>query len=213
MSYPIQPLDRYILQHIDEEPELLQELNRETHLKVLRPRMVSGHLQGILLQILCKMIRPKRILEIGTFTGYSAISMGLAIEPDALIHTIEINDELQPIIDSYIHRAGLENRIRLHLGSALDIVPTLHETFDLIFLDGDKREYPQYYHMAMLYLNSGGYILADNILWDGKVIEEVPTNDAYTRGIIEFNRMVKADPSVEKVILPLRDGLLLIRKK
>ena len=207
-------LDQYILDHIDTEEDVLWELNRQTNLKVLRPRMVSGHLQGKLLKMICRMINPLKILEIGTFTGYSAISMATGLMREgASIDTFEVNDELQPFIEGFISKAGYRNVINLYLGSALDIVPTLNRSYDLIFIDGDKREYPAYFHLAMKYLNEGGYILADNILWDGKVVDDVPPGDLYTRGILEFNRLVKDDNSLEKVILPSRDGLFLIRKK
>jgi Predicted O-methyltransferase len=207
-------LDQYILDHIDTEEDVLWELNRQTNLKVLRPRMVSGHLQGKLLKMICRMINPLKILEIGTFTGYSAISMATGLMREgASIDTFEVNDELQPFIEGFISKAGYRNVINLYLGSALDIVPTLNRSYDLIFIDGDKREYPAYFHLAMKYLNEGGYILADNILWDGKVVDDVPPGDLYTRGILEFNRLVKDDNRLEKVILPIRDGLFLIRKK
>ena len=207
-------LDQYILDHIDTEEDVLWELNRQTNLKVLRPRMVSGHLQGKLLKMICRMINPLKILEIGTFTGYSAISMATGLMREgASIDTFEVNDELQPFIEGFISKAGYRNVINLYLGSALDIVPTLNRSYDLIFIDGDKREYPAYFHLAMKYLNEGGYILADNILWDGKVVDDVPPGDLYTRGILEFNRLVKDANRLEKVILPSRDGLFLIRKK
>ena len=207
-------LDQYILDHIDTEEDVLWELNRQTNLKVLRPRMVSGHLQGKLLKMICRMINPLKILEIGTFTGYSAISMATGLMREgASIDTFEVNDELQPFIEGFISKAGYRNVINLYLGSALDIVPTLNRSYDLIFIDGDKREYPAYFHLAMKYLNEGGYILADNILWDGKVVDDVPPGDLYTRGILEFNRLVKDDNRLEKVILFIRDGLFLIRKK
>ncbi len=207
-------LEQYILDHIDAEEDILWELNRQTNLKVLRPRMVSGHLQGKLLKMICRMINPQKVLEIGTFTGYSAIAMASGMSRQgAMIHTFEINDELQPFIEGFIAKAGYANVIKLFIGSALDIVPTLNESYDLIFIDGDKREYPAYFHMAMKHLNDGGYILADNILWDGKVVEDVPSGDLYTHGILEFNRLVKEDDRLEKVILPIRDGLFLIRKK
>lgn len=206
-------LEKYILEHIDQEEAVLKELSRQTNLKVLRPRMISGHLQGKLLKMICRMINPRRVMEIGTFTGYSAISMASGLSEGSEIHTFEVNDELQPIIDHFSQKSGYSNKIKSFIGSALDIVPTLDTTYDLIFIDGDKRAYPAYYQFALKYLNNGGYILADNILWDGKVTDEAPQNDLYTQGILEFNRIVKEDKNVEKVILPIRDGLFLIRKK
>lgn len=210
---PSLDLEQYILDHIDAEDSVLTELTRQTYLKVLRARMLSGHVQGQLLYLLVKLLKPRRILEIGTFTGYSAICMAKGLPQDGLIHTIEINDELSPMIKSFICKSGNQHRIQLHIGSALDIVPTLDETFDLIFMDGDKREYPAYYQLVFDRLRPGGVILADNVLWDGKVVAPLDPNDRYTKGILDFNDMVHADSRVEKVILPIRDGITLIRKK
>ena len=207
-------LERYITGHIDEESDILKELNRYTNINILRPRMLSGHIQGQLLKMICRMTNPVNILEIGTFTGYSAISMAEGLShPDAHIDTIEINDELRSTIEKFFAKAGFEDKITLHTGSALDIIPALNKKFDLVFIDADKREYPKYYKLIFPMLNKGGYILADNILWNGKVIEPLDENDDYTKGILEFNDMVKNDKRVEKVILPFRDGIFLIRKK
>ena len=208
-------LERYIDQHITPEDPQLTALDRETHMRVIQPRMISGHLQGKLLEILVRMLAPKRILEIGTFTGYSAICMAKGLDKGGELHTIEIDDELEDIAAKYFREAEvqMDGRIVQHIGSALDIAPTLGK-FDLIFIDGDKREYPQYYRMVMeMAVHSGSYILADNILWYGKVTEPTPANDRFTEGIKEFNRMVVEDDRVENVILPLRDGLNLIRVK
>lgn len=206
-------LERYIDAHITPEDPLLRELDRETHLRVIQPRMISGHLQGRLLEMLVRMLRPRRILEIGTFTGYSAICMARGLEAGGELHTVEIDDELEAIASDFFRRSGLSDRIVQHIGSALDIAPRLG-LFDLVFIDGDKREYPQYYEMAMRSLVHGGsYLLADNILWYGKVAEPTPPNDLFTQGIKRFNEMVSADERVENVILPLRDGLNLIRVK
>jgi predicted O-methyltransferase YrrM len=206
-------LEQYILDHIDEEIDILKELNRQTHIKMLQPRMLSGHIQGQILKMLCRMINPKTILEIGTFTGYSAISMAMGIDQaNATIDTIEINDENEEFIQSFIDKAGLQDVIKLHIGSAVDLIPGLNKTFDLVFMDGDKREYSLYYDLVFDKLSSGGYILADNVLWDGKVVQELQPNDAYTREILAFNKKVKEDDRVEKVILPFRDGITLIRK-
>jgi len=207
-------LEQYILNHIDEESDLLKELNRQTHIKMLQPRMLSGHLQGQILKMLCQMINPLNVLEIGTFTGYSAISMAMGMSREqAHIDTIEINDEMEEFILSFFDKAGMQNRIDLHVGSAIDIIPTLNKNYDLVFMDGDKRQYRAYYDLVFDKLNSGGFILADNILWDGKVVEAVQPNDAYTQEILAFNQMVKQDDRVEKVILPFRDGISIIRKK
>lgn len=208
-------LERYIDQHITPEDPLLTALDRETHMRVIQPRMISSHLQGKLLEMLVRMLAPKRILEIGTFTGYSAICMAKGLDKGGELHTIEIDDELEDIAAKYFQAAEeqMTGRIVQHIGSALDIAPTLGK-FDLIFIDGDKREYPQYYRMVMeMAVHSGSYILADNILWYGKVTEPTPANDRFTEGIKEFNRMVVEDDRVENVILPLRDGLNLIRVK
>lgn len=207
-------LEQYILDHIDSENEILKELNRQTHIKMLQPRMLSGHLQGQILKMLCLMINPQNILEIGTFTGYSAISMAMGLrKEDACIDTIEINDEAESFIKTFIDKAGMSDTIKLHIGSAIDIIPQLNKKYDLVFMDGDKRQYCDYYHLVFDRLNSGGYILADNVLWDGKVIQPLDANDAYTREILAFNKMVKEDERVEKVILPIRDGITIIRKK
>jgi predicted O-methyltransferase YrrM len=175
--------------------------------------MLSGHVQGKVLYMLCKMINPRRVLEVGTYTGYSAISMGLALNEGALIHTIELQDEKEEIISKYIEKAGLSGKIVCHFGDALKIVPTLEETFDLVFIDADKREYSAYYRLVFDKVRPGGYIVADNILWDGKVVDPVEQQDSQTRGIVEFNELVQNDPRVENVIFPFRDGMMVIRKK
>ncbi len=206
-------LENYILAHIDPEDEILHELNRKTHLHVLRPRMLSGHLQGQILKMLCKMIQPKAILEIGTYTGYSSICMAQSTSDNTFIDTIEIDDEIIPFTQSFFEKAGLNHKIKILHGDALDVIPTLNKKYDLIFMDGDKRQYPNYYKKIFDILNPGGYILADNILWDGKIVEPVNPNDRYTQGILEFNQMIKEDTRVEKVIFPFRDGIFVIRKK
>jgi len=207
-------LEQYILNHIDAESDILKKLNRQTHIKMLQPRMLSGHLQGQLLKMICRMINPQNILELGTFTGYSAISMaeGLTKE-NAHIDTIEINDELEPFLQGVFEEANLSDTITLHIGKSTDIIPSLDKTYDLVFMDADKREYLLYYELVFEKLNPGGFILADNILWDGKVAAPLQANDTYTKGILEFNKRVSEDDRVEKVILPFRDGLFLIRKK
>ena len=211
--YDNQELERYITAHIDPESEVLYELNRYTNINVLRPRMLSGHIQGQLLKMICRMVSPVDILEIGTFTGYSAISMAEGTGDNSHIDTIEVNDELKPVILKFIVKAGFQDKITLHTGNALDIIPELNKEFDLVFIDADKRQYPDYYRTVFPMVRNGGYIIADNILWGGKVIEPVDDKDDYTKGILEFNDLVKKDNRVEKVILPFRDGLFLIRKK
>lgn len=206
-------LDSYILNHIEPEDEVLRELDRETHLKVLGARMLSGHLQGQVLIMLSKIIQPKNILEVGTFTGYSAICLAKGLQPNGILTTIEIDDELESFAGKYFEKAGLKEKIRQLIGPALEIIPTLDHTFDLVFLDADKREYVDYYELVLKKMNSGGIIIADNTLWSGKVLEKPAPDDHQTKGIIEFNELIAKDNRVEKVILPLRDGMTVIRKK
>ncbi|MBE6310289.1 MAG: O-methyltransferase [Bacteroidales bacterium] len=207
-------LEDYILSHIDKEGEHLTRLNRETHIYHLRPRMCSGHLQGRLLKMFVRMINPKNILELGTFTGYSALCLaeGL-IAPEGELHTIEIDDELEDFIRSHFEQSVLADRIHLHIGDARHILPSLGKTFDLVFMDANKREYCEYYDLVFPLLSSGGFIIADNTLWDGKVVDWGKKLDAQTEGILRFNDMVAHDSRVEKVIIPLRDGLTIIYKK
>lgn len=204
-------IEKYILEISSPEDEILNELYRKTHTSVLNPNMISGHIQGKLLEMIVRMIRPSLVLEIGTYTGYSAISMARALSQDAMLHTIEINDELVEISREYVRKTGLEDKIVLHTGDALDIMKELELSFDLIFIDGDKRQYPQYYKLSFEKLKKNGYILVDNVLWDGKVAD--PTkNDPMTNGIRRFNQVVKEDQRIEKIIIPARDGLMIIRK-
>lgn len=210
---PFHELDQYIAGHIMPEEDFLRELDRETNLTCFYPRMLSGHVQGKVLYMLCKMINPFRVLELGTYTGYSAISMGLALKEGALLHTLELQDEKEEIILKYIDKAGLSAKIICHFGGALKIIPTLKETFDLVFIDADKREYSSYYQMIFDKVRPGGYIIADNILWDGKVIEPLEKQDPQTCGIVEFNELIQNDHRVENVIFPFRDGMMIIRKK
>ena len=205
-------LEQYILDHIDPEGELLIELNRLTHLKIVHPRMLSGHLQGKILRMLSLMINPHRVLEIGTYTGYSAICLAQGLPHNGHLHTIEKNDEIADIPRKFIEKAGLSNKITLHSGDALRIVPTLTDNFDLVFLDGEKSEYLEYYQLVFNKVNKGGYILADNILWNGKVVKKEQSNDYFTQGIKRFNNFIASDNRVEKVILPIRDGLMILRK-
>lgn len=203
-------IEHYILDHTTPESPVLTELNRRTHLQVLQPRMVSGHLQGVVLEMISRMISPQSILEIGTFTGYSAICLAKGLCSNGVLHTYEINDELEGFATEFIEKSNLSDKIVQHIGSALDHAPSLGIKFDLIFIDGDKREYPQYYAMAKKILAPNGFILADNVLWDGKVVEDPTPKDDYTQGILNFNKMVQDDPEVKNVILPMRDGMMLI---
>jgi len=205
-------LDDYILEHIDEEGEQLSKLNRDAHVNLLRPRMLSGHLQGRILKMLVRIHQPKRILEIGTYTGYATLCLAEALPPDGEIHTIEIDDELEGFIQKQFNQSPLKDKIHLHIGDALEIIPRLKENYDLVFIDADKRLYSKYYDLIFDKINKGGIILADNTLWDGKVIQEIHPNDKQTIGISHFNEKIKNDKRIEKVILPLRDGLTLIYK-
>ena len=211
----MEKLDQYIEAMSSPQTELLHELERETYLRVINPRMISGHIQGKLLEMLVRMLRPRRILEIGTFTGYSAISMAMGLEEGALIDTFEVDDELEMIAADFFERSGVGDKIRQHIGSALDLAPQLGEKYDLVFIDGDKREYRAYYNMLFEHnlVHSNTFILADNILWYGMVVEEVARKDKQTQEIIAFNEHVLNDSRVESVILPLRDGINLIRVK
>ena len=205
-------LEDYIIDHTSPEAKLLQELNRETHVKVLFPRMMSGHLQGKFLEMVSWMIRPKRILEIGTYTGYSALCLASGLSENGLIHTIEIDPELEDFIMKYVEKAGLTDRVKLHIGNAIDIIPHLNESFDLVFIDADKENYLNYYNLIFDKVRKGGFILADNALWDGKVIKTEQKLDKETSGIIEFNDFVQDDKRVENVLLPFRDGVMVVRK-
>lgn len=206
-------IEQYITDHIDEQSELLHQLERATHQRVVQPRMLSGHLQGELLRMLVAISGADTILELGTFTGYSAICLASGMREGGVVHTIEINDELESIASDFITRSGL-NIVR-HVGDALEIAPAIGCSFDLVFMDADKREYPQYYDMLFDngLVHSGSIILADNVLWSGKVVEVPTPKDAHTQALLRFNDTVARDPRVDKVILPLRDGLTIIRVK
>ncbi len=206
-------LDEYIAEHIDKEGMYLSALYRDTHVKLLRPRMASGHLQGRLLKMFVKMIRPRNILEIGTYSGYSALCLAEGLAEDGHLYTFEINDEQEDFTRPWIDNSPYADKISFIIGDALRLVPLMDVEFELAFIDGDKRRYSDYYEMVLPKLKSGGYILADNTLWDGHVVEEQKHRDAQTEGIMSFNDMVAIDERVEKVILPLRDGLTIIRKK
>jgi predicted O-methyltransferase YrrM len=207
-------LQEYILAHIDAEDELLAKLSRDTQVKIYHGRQVSGHWQGKILEMISKMIRPKNILEIGTFTGYSAICLAKGLQPGGKLYTVEINDELEDFIRHYLNQSAEKEKIELHIGDALDIIPKLDKEFDLVFIDGNKKFYSEYYKALFDKISPGGFIIADNILWDGKVVQsKLKENDHFAHGIIKFNEMIKNDNRVEKVILPIRDGMYAIRKK
>lgn len=204
-------LELYITKHTTPLDSTLEELTRVTYLTTYNPRMISGHAQGKFLEFICHMVKPERILEIGAFTGYSTICMAKAIGKNSVIDTIEVNDELQDTISEFIRKAGVNNKVNLHFGDARQIIPTLQFRYDLVFIDGDKREYPQYYDLIFPLVKDEGYILADNVLWNGKVLDKNAT-DVHTLAILEFNDLVQNDKRVENVLLPIRDGLMFIRK-
>ena len=206
-------LEKYAEEHTSKEDDVLYKLNRETHIKSLMPRMLSGHLQGQLLQMISQMIQPKAILEIGTYTGYSAICLAKGLSVDGVIHTIEKNPEHEDRAKRYFAKASIEHQVNYHLGNAKDIIPSIDETFDLVFLDADKDNYLNYYNLIFDKLRPGGYILADNVLWSGKVLTKPEPKDKEALGIIAFNDHIHNDDRVENVLLPMRDGLMLIRKK
>jgi len=205
-------LEQFLLDHTTAEDPVLEDLYRQTHIRFVNPNMASGHLQGKLLEFISRMISPATILEIGTFTGYSTICLARGLKDVGMLFTIELNDELTSFAHSYFRRAGVESKITQITGRAQDIIPSLDQKFDLVFIDGDKREYIEYYRLAIEKLKTGGFILADNVLWGGKALEE-ETSDPQAAGIISFNAMIRKEKKIEIITLPFRDGLMLIRKK
>jgi len=205
--------EQYLNNHSGEEAEILHKIWRETNLKTFYPNMVSGKVQGKFLQMIVKMLKPQNILEIGTFTGYSAVAMGLALPENGKLITIDNNEEIETMAKGFFYEAGLEKKITMMVGDAVTIIPGLKEQFDLVFIDADKEQYVDYYNTAFPKVNKGGFILADNVLWGGKVLEPLTKTDKETQGIKDFNEMVSSDTRVEKVMLSIRDGLYLIRKK
>ena len=205
-------LDQFLLDHTTPEDPVLEDLYRQTHIRFVNPNMATGHLQGKFLEFISNMIRPENILEIGTFTGYSAICLARGMKKGGNLITIELNDELTAFAHSYFCRAAVESKITQMTGRAQDIIPSLDQIFDLVYIDGDKREYTEYYKLVIDKVKPGGFILADNLIWGGKALDG-DTTDPQTGGIIAFNEMIKKDSTIEKVIIPLRDGLMMIRKK
>lgn len=205
-------LQRYVESHIDPEPANLARLNRAVNTRLLYSRMCSGHLQGRLLKMLASMVAPRRVLEIGTYAGYSALCLAEGATDDAEVHTIEIDDEMEDFIREALAQSPAGRKVTLHIGDASEIVPQLDGEWDLVFIDGNKRHYSRYYELVLPQVRRGGYILADNTLWDGKVADPDSYHDAQTRGVAEFNDLVAADGRVERVIVPLRDGLTIIKK-
>jgi len=214
MHFIPQELDDYVVKHSENEPELLQQLNRETYQKILQPRMLSGHYQGRLLSMLSKLIHPKYILEIGTYTGYSALCLAEGMQAGGELHTIDINEELYDFQRKYFDKSGYGNQIYQHLGDALDIIPELDPKFDLVFIDADKENYSNYFNCVIEHMNPGGIILSDNVLWSGKILEsKFQKDDSSTPALIAYNALLKTDNRIETVMLPIRDGLTISRKK
>ncbi|UTW65900.1 class I SAM-dependent methyltransferase [bacterium SCSIO 12643] len=212
MNFLDPKLDSYVVKHTEKEPEALADLNRKTWLEILNPRMLAGHFQGRVLSMLSHMIQPKNVLEIGTFTGYSAICWAEGLTPEGVIHTIDINEELEDLAKEYAEKSGCKDQITYHIGNAIDIIPTLDLEWDLVFLDADKSNYSNYYDLVFDRVKSGGYIIADNVLWNGKVIDESTWEEVDTKAILEFNKKMQDDPRVQNVLFPIRDGLMIARK-
>jgi len=211
MHFISQELEDYIEQHSEKEPDLLAALNKETYQKILLPRMLSGHFQGRVLSMLSKLIRPVNILEIGTFTGYAALCLCEGMQENGQLHTIDIKEELETIQRKYFDKSPWGNQIFQHLGEAIAIIPTLEIKFDLVFIDADKENYLNYFELILPKMNKGGIILSDNVLWSGKVLEPLQKNDLSTKVLLEYNELLKNDPRVETVLLPIRDGLTVSR--
>lgn len=211
MHFISEELENYVEQHSQHEPELLVKLFKETHQKILQPRMLSGHFQGRVLSILSKIIHPKHILEIGTYTGYASLCLAEGLSKEGTLDTIDIKEELVTIQQKYFDLSPWKNQITAHLGDALEIIPTLNKTYDLVFIDADKENYINYFKMIVPMMNQGGIILSDNVLWSGKVLEKLNPKDMSTKILLEYNQIVNADPRVETVLLPIRDGLTVTR--
>lgn len=212
MHFLPEDLDNYVVAHSEAEPELLQQLTRETYQKILQPIMLSGPYQGRVLSMISKLKNPKSILELGTFTGYATLCLAEGLRKDGEIHTIDINEELVDFQRKYFDKSGYGHQIFQHLGDALDIIPTLNKTFDLIFIDADKPNYVNYFHLIIDKLNSGGIILSDNVLWHGKVVKPLDPKDTSTKAVLDYNTLLKEDSRIETVVLPIRDGLTISRK-
>ncbi len=213
MEFIAPELLAYCENHTSEEDELLLHITRETHAKVMMPRMLSGHLQGKTLELITKLLNPKVILEIGTYTGYSGICMARGLSKEGKLITLDINDEIAPMVQSFFDRSGLAKQIDYRLGNALDLIPTLEGNFDMVFIDADKANYINYYNLVVDRMNPGGIILADNVLWSGKVlVEDGKKIDKDTKILLDYNKMIQDDPRVENVLLPIRDGIMLARK-
>ncbi|HRG17934.1 MAG TPA: O-methyltransferase [Flavobacterium lutivivi] len=213
MHFLSEELENYVAQHSQSEPELLAKLNRETHQKILQPRMLSGHFQGRVLSMLSKIIAPKNILEVGTYTGYATLCLAEGLSENGTIDTVDNNEELFDFQKKYFEQSAWKNQIVQHLGNALEIIPALNKKYDLVFIDADKENYINYFQMIVPMMNKGGIILSDNVLWSGKILGEVKANDKSTKTLLEYNKLVNEDERVETVLLPIRDGLTVTRVK
>ena len=213
MNFLPEKLDEYVVSHSQQEPKILQELSRETWQKVLNPRMLSGAFQGRVLSMISKIIQPKNVLEIGTYTGYSAICIAEGLQKDGQIYTLDKNEELEDLQNKYFEKSGFRNQIQQYFGNALEIIPTLDVKFDMVFIDADKSNYPNYFNLIIDKMNKGGIILSDNVLWSGKVIEKLDPKDLDTQALLEYNKLLNSDDRVDTVLLPIRDGLTISRMK
>ena len=211
MHFISEDLENYVANHSQQEPELLVQLNKETHQKILQPRMLSGHFQGRVLSMLSKIIHPKSILEIGTYTGYAALCLAEGLQANGTLDTIDINEELEEIQKKYFDLSEYSHQIMQHIGDAIEIIPTLNKKFDLVFIDADKENYINYFHLIVPLMHKGGIILSDNVLWSGKVLEEIKANDKSTQILLDYNKIINEDSRVETVLLPIRDGLTVTR--
>jgi len=213
MNFLPESIDKYVVDHSQKEPELLKQLNKETWQKVLNPRMLSGSFQGRVLAMISKLIQPKNILEIGTFTGYSALCLAEGMHQSGTLFTIDKNEELESFSREYFDKSPYKKQIKQMVGNALEIIPTIHEKFDLVFIDADKSNYSNYFNLIIDKMNSGGVILSDNVLWSGKIVEKLNPKDADTNALIIYNKLLNADDRIETVMLPIRDGLTISRVK
>lgn len=212
MKFLVEEIEEYSAAHTEAENALLKSLNRETHANVLSPRMLSGHLQGRFLSMISRMIRPDRILEIGTYTGYSGICLCEGLNPGGKLVTIDVNEELETFTRSYFDQTPFKEQIDYRIGNALDIIPGLTDTFDIVFIDADKINYSSYFNLCLDKVRTGGFLIADNVLWSGKVVQQLKKIDKDTQALLDFNRMVHEDPRVSNILLPIRDGLMILQK-
>jgi predicted O-methyltransferase YrrM len=213
MEFIADNLDQYVCAHSENEPAVLADLNRKTHVSVIQPRMLSGHYQGRVLSMLSHMIQPERVLEIGTYTGYSALCLAEGLKENGQVITIDVNEELEDLVATYIEKAGMQDRVKQLIGDAKELIPTLEGQFDIVFIDADKKNYCNYYELVFDKVKPGGYIIADNVLWSGKVLEDYDTLDRETKIIMDYNRKIHEDERVQEVLLPIRDGIMIARKK